>query len=73
MKIFQPAYVVGSHAMAEPEGHTSQCDFFIRAKLRLQIISSVRLVSHTPLNDKRRPLDWSRRRRAWFAGLPRPE
>ena len=52
MKVFQPAYVVGRHAMAEPEGHTSQCDFFIRAKLRLQIISSVRLVSHTPLNDK---------------------
>ena len=47
MKIFQPAYVVGRHALAEPESHTSQCDFFIRAKLRLQIISWVRLLSHT--------------------------
>jgi hypothetical protein len=28
--------------------------------LRRQIISSVRLVSHTPPNDKRWPLDWSR-------------
>ena len=61
--------------MAEPEGHTSQCDFFIWAKLRRQIISSIRLVSHSPLNDKRWPLDSSRRpvRAGLFAGSPRPE
>ena len=71
MKIFQAAYVVGRYAMAEPEGHASQCDFFMLAKVRLHVISSVSWVSHTLLNDKRWPLDWCPRIGRAVSGLVR--
>ena len=61
--------LVGRYATAEPEGHASQCDFFMRAKVRLQVISAVSLVSHTLLNDKRWPLDWCPRIGRAVSGL----
>jgi hypothetical protein len=36
MKVFQSAYVGGRFAMAEPEGHTAQRDFFVRAYTSLR-------------------------------------
>jgi hypothetical protein len=69
MKIFQSAYLAGRYATAEPEGHASQCDFFMRAKVRLQSISAVSWVFHTLLNDKRWPLDWSPRIGRAVSGL----
>ena len=65
MKIFQSAYLAGRYATAEPEGHASQCDFFMRVKVRLQSISAVSWVFHTLLKRQALalglvPADWPR-------------